>query len=254
MSTKKSFNIIAVIPARFGSTRFPGKPLEKLKGKAILQWVVEGTKTSSLIQKVFVATDDERIQKLCQEIKVDCLMTRSDCPTGTDRLFEATKNLDFDVVLNIQGDEPMINNTYIDPLAQAFIQAEASQQKLDMATLAHPLAIEDLENKNAVKVITNFNSEAIYFSRFAIPYSRENEPDKNAVLKTAMKHIGLYGYSREFLQMFCSSPQAEIEKYESLEQLRALYLGAKIKVLSVEKPTYGVDTPEDLQKLEALLK
>jgi 3-deoxy-manno-octulosonate cytidylyltransferase (CMP-KDO synthetase) len=122
-----------------------------------------------------------------------------------------------------------------------------------MATLAHPLGSEDLDNKNAVKVITNQHSEAIYFSRFAIPYSRAHE-ESGAALKTAMKHIGLYGYTRRFLQKFCSSPQAAIEKYESLEQLRALYLGAKIKVLQVEKPTYGVDTPEDLQKLEALLK
>lgn len=253
MPSGKPLQIIAVIPARYGSTRFPGKPLEKLKGKAILQWVVEGTRTSTKIQKVFVATDDERIQSLCSEIGVDCLMTRIDCPTGTDRLFEATRHLNFDVVLNIQGDEPLINQSYIDPLAQAFIDAAQEKSLLDMATLAHPLERADLENKNAVKVITNLKSEAIYFSRFAIPYSRETEPG-TASLKVAMKHIGLYGYTREFLQKFCSSPQAEIEKYESLEQLRALHLGAKIKVLSVDRPTYGVDTREDLQKLEALLK
>lgn len=241
--------IIAVIPARYASTRFPGKPLEKLKGKPLLQWAVEGARTSSKIQKIFVATDDQRIQTLCEKIQVECLMTRSDCPTGTDRLFEATQGLDFDVVLNIQGDEPLINQSYIDPLADAFVQ----QPNLDMATLAHALQREDLENRNAVKVIINTNQEAIYFSRFPIPYSREvlkPEASPQAVLK----HIGLYGYSRSFLQKFCSAPQAEIEKYESLEQLRALYLGAKIKVLQVKKPTYGVDTPEDLQKLEALLK
>ncbi len=257
MASVNKLKIIAVIPARFGSTRFVGKPLAKLKNKPLLQWVVEGTRTSTLVQKIYVATDDVRIQNLCRNIQVDCLMTRSDCPTGTDRLFEATKNLDFDVVLNIQGDEPLVNQTYIDPLAQAFIDAHLNNAHLDMATLAHPLAAADLENKNAVKVITNINSEAIYFSRFPIPYSREHEvhkPDIDAVLKAAQKHIGLYGYHREFLRKFCSTPQAEIEKFESLEQLRALYLGAKIKVLSVEKPTYGVDTVEDLQKLEALLK
>jgi len=241
--------IIAVIPARFGSTRFPGKPLEKLKGKPLLQWAVEGARTSQKVKKVFVATDDKRIQELCEEIQVECLMTRSDCPTGTDRLFEATRGLDFDVVLNIQGDEPLVNQTYIDPLAEAFLQ----QPGLDMATLAHPLSHEDLDNKNAVKVIINQNQEAIYFSRFPIPYSRESAK-AGAPVSAALKHIGLYGYTREFLQKFCSAPQAEIEKFESLEQLRALYLGAKIKVLQVEKPTYGVDTPEDLQKLEALLK
>lgn len=238
--------IIAVIPARFASTRFPGKPLELLKSKPIIQWVVEGAKKSKLIEKIYVATDDKRIADVCNKINVDVLMTSPDCATGTDRIYEATKNLEFDVVLNIQGDEPLIDQTYIDPLALAFIE----NTKLDMATLAHPLETSDLENKNAVKVITNINSEAIYFSRFAIPYSRETDP-KN---QTSLKHIGLYGYSRLFLQKFCTSPQASIEKYESLEQLRALYLGAKIKVLQVQKPTYGVDTPEDLQKLEALLK
>lgn len=238
--------IIAVIPARYCSTRFPGKPLVLLKGKPLLQWVVEGTRTSTLIQQVYVATDDSRIQELCKKINVPCLMTRSDCPTGTDRLFEATRDLDFDVALNIQGDEPLINHEFIDPLVQAFLQ----NPKLDMATLAHPLAAEDLENKNAVKVITNVDDQAIYFSRFAIPFSRE----KFEANGPAMKHIGLYAYSKAFLQKFCSAPQAQIEKYESLEQLRALYLGAQIKVLRVEKPTYGVDTPEDLQKLEATLK
>ena len=237
--------IIAVIPARFASTRFPGKPLELLKKKPIIQWVVEGAKKSKLVQKVYVATDDERIAKVCHEINVEVLMTRSDCPTGTDRIFEATKEIDFDVVLNIQGDEPLIDQSFIDPLALAFIENE----KLEMATLAHSLDPLDLNNKNAVKVIINSFDEAIYFSRFAIPYSCSEEPSSSA----SLKHIGLYGYSRAFLQMFCTAPQALIEKYESLEQLRALYMGAKIKVLKVQKPTYGVDTPEDLQKLEALL-
>ena len=250
MSKSKSIRTIAIIPARYGSTRFPGKPLQLLKGKPLLQWVVEGTKTSSRVQKVYVATDDQCIQTLCEKIEVDCLMTSSNCPTGTDRLYEASKDLDFDVVLNIQGDEPLINQHYIDPLAEAFL----IDSELDMATLAHSISYEDLENRNAVKVITNQNNEAIYFSRFAIPYSREKETNQSASPSAAMKHIGLYGYSRRFLQKFCSSPQAAIEKFESLEQLRALYLGAKIKVLKVEKPTYGVDTPEDLQKLEALLK
>lgn len=244
--TPNKIHVIAVIPARFGSTRFPGKVIKPLRGKPIIQWVVEGAQKSSLIQKIYVATDDERVAQICRNLNVDVLMTRADCATGTDRIFEATKNLKFDVVLNIQGDEPLIDQNYIDPLVQAFLDNE----KIDMATLAHPLNLEDLDNKNAVKVITNLFGEAIYFSRFPIPYSRETDLNTRAVLK----HIGLYGYTRNFLQKFCASEQALIEKYESLEQLRALYLGAKIKVLEVQKPTYGVDTPEDLQKLEALLK
>lgn len=242
--------IIGVIPARYGSTRFPGKPLELLKNKPILQWVVEGARTSQLLDRVYVATDDQRIQKLCEKIQVECLMTRSDCPTGTDRLFEATKNMSFDVVLNIQGDEPLINRSYIDPLAQVFID----EPNLEMATLAHELPLEDLENKNAVKVILNKKNEGIYFSRFAIPFSRVSASQQMNSMKAVFKHIGLYGYSKKFLREFCSEPQCLIEQSESLEQLRALYLGARIKVIQVEKPTYGVDTPEDLQKLEALLK
>lgn len=238
--------IIAVIPARYASTRFPGKSLQLLKGKPIIRWVVEGARKSQLLQEIYVATDDQRIAEVCHSMNVEVLMTRPDCPTGTDRIYEATQNLTFDVVLNIQGDEPLIDQNFIDPLAQAFI----NQPQLDMATLAHPLAAEDVENKNAVKVIVNQFNEAIYFSRFAIPYSRETDPN----LAASMKHIGLYGYSKSFLQRFCQSNQSQLEKYESLEQLRALYLGAKIKVLKVQKPTYGVDTPEDLQKLEALLK
>ncbi len=228
--------IIAVIPARFASTRFPGKPIELLKGKPLIHWVIEGARKSKLIQNVYVATDDARIANACREIKAEVLLTRSDCATGTDRIFEATRNVDFDVILNVQGDEPLIDQNFIDPLAQAFL----STPKLEMATLAHALPPEDMQNKNAVKVITNINGDAVYFSRLPIP--------------ATLKHIGLYGFSRGFLQKFCTTPQSHIEKAESLEQLRALYLGAKIKVLKVDKPTYGVDTPEDLQKLEALLK
>ena len=245
--------IIAVIPARYGSTRFPGKLLTELKGKKILQWVVEGARTSELVQKIYVATDDQRIFDFCKKIQVEAIMTRVECSTGTDRIFEASKNLDFDCILNIQGDEPLINKDSIDPLAQAFL----NDSTLQMATLAHPLVEEDINNLNAVKVISNFKQEAIYFSRFPIPFSRKKfiRSQSSEVLEnSAMKHIGIYGYSKEFLKTFCESGPCEIEKQESLEQLRALYLGARIKVLSVSKPTYGVDTIEDLQKLEALLK
>ncbi|AZZ37682.1 3-deoxy-manno-octulosonate cytidylyltransferase [Bdellovibrio sp. qaytius] len=237
--------IIAVIPARYASTRFPGKPLVKLKDKPLIQWVVEGAKSAKLVQEIYVATDDQRIADVVKACGGNVLMTRSECPTGTDRIFEATKDLQFDVVLNIQGDEPQITAEYIDLLAKAFLD----QPGLDMATLAHPIALEDIENPNAVKVIKNANNEAIYFSRFAIPYSRE----KVGAQPVCEKHIGLYGYTKTFLNKFCNSEQSAIEKAESLEQLRALHLGAKIKVLSVKKPIQGVDTPEDLAKLETLL-
>lgn len=247
--------IIAVIPARYGSTRFPGKPLQRLQNKPLIQWVVEGAKTAKLVQDIYVATDDERIATAVRACGGQVLMTRSECPTGTDRIYEATRDLNFDVVLNIQGDEPQITAEYIDLLAKAFLD----QPGLDMATLSHPLAIEDLENFNAVKVIKNVRNEAIYFSRFAVPYSREKAteggiaPFAESGHLACEKHIGLYGYSKNFLKKFCETPQAAIEKAESLEQLRALYLGATIKILRVERPLQGVDTPEDLAKLESLL-
>jgi 3-deoxy-manno-octulosonate cytidylyltransferase (CMP-KDO synthetase) len=238
--------VIAVIPARYASTRFPGKPLALLRNKPMLQWVIEGVRKSQLIDELYVATDDERIAEVCVQNAVAVRWTEADCPTGTDRIYAATKNIEFDVVINVQGDEPLVGPELIDPLVQAF----RDDPTLDMATLAHRLDPADLENKNVVKVILNYKKEAIYFSRFAIPYSRTTEVAPQA----AMRHVGLYAYRRSFLQSFCESAPAEIEKFESLEQLRALYLGARIKVLPVHQLSLGVDTPEDLQRLEKHLE
>ncbi len=237
--------IIAVIPARYASTRFEGKPLKLLQNKPMLQWVVEAARKSKNIREVIVATDDERISELCKNISVPFVMTSPDCPTGTDRIFQATKNMDFDVVVNVQGDEPLIDPEYMDLLANAF-----ADKNIEMATLAHPLSEEDLQNKNAVKVLLNQQSEAIYFSRYAVPFSRQSFSSDSHVLK----HIGLYAYTKSFLNKFCNEPACFLEKAESLEQLRALFLGIRIKVLKVEKPTLGVDTPEDLERIEKMLK
>lgn len=247
-ANNQKIKIIGVIPARYASTRFPGKPLALLQGKPILQWVIAAAKTSDLLSEIYVATDDQRIADVAGTVGAQVVMTNPECATGTDRIYEATKNIEFDVVINIQGDEPLINKNTIDTLAKAFL----AEQKIDMATLSHLLKEEDLLNKNAVKVITNKNNEAIYFSRFPIPFSRDCVPEADFP-KSVQKHIGLYGYTKSFLDKFCTSPVADIEKFESLEQLRALDLGARIKVISVDQPTYGVDTPEDLQKLEGML-
>jgi 3-deoxy-manno-octulosonate cytidylyltransferase (CMP-KDO synthetase) len=176
-------------------------------------------------------------------------MTDSELPSGTDRIYAATKNLDFDVVINIQGDEPLISGELIDQLAGLF----QKEKNLDMATLAHPMSLEELESPNAVKVVLNKNDEALYFSRYAIPYSRVAGA-KAAALSGCLKHIGMYAYTKSFLKSFCETPPAEIEVAESLEQLRALYLGAKIKVLRVQEASLGVDTPADLAKLEKLMR
>lgn len=247
--------IIGLIPARFASTRFPGKPLETLSGKPLLQWVIELVQKSTVLSDFYVATDHSGIAELCQKLKVKYLMTSSEAATGTDRIFEACQQLkkqgvEFDVVINIQGDEPLLPIEYVDQLAQAFI----AEPGLKMATLSHPLNQEDIENKNAVKVLVDQNKYAIYFSRFPVPFSREKNTEAVIQSSSVQKHIGLYGYSFDLLQKFCQQPQSMLEKSESLEQLRALDMGVKIKVLSVAQPTLGVDTPEDLKKVEKILK
>ena len=201
---------------------------------------------------MFVATDNSEIAKLSEKCGVRAVVTSVHCQTGSDRIFETlnilkNENKIFDVVLNIQGDEPLINHTLIDPLADAFLQ----NTHLDMATLSHPLSVDDVENKNAVKVLLNKNSEAIYFSRFGIPFSRVKF-EKNKYDECVQKHIGLYGFTTAFLKKLCEEPQTAIEKSESLEQLRALHLGAKIKVISVPQAIQGIDTPEDLIQFEKL--
>ncbi len=240
--------ILGVIPARYGSTRFPGKPLVNLKGRPLIQWTIEGAKKSKLLSEVIVATDDERIKVAAEAVGVKVAMTPSDLPTGSDRIHAAIKNIECDVVVNIQGDEPLVTGELIDRLAQVFID----EPKMDMATLAHPITEEDLQSPNAVKVVMNHKDEALYFSRYAIPYSR-SKASEMGTYEGCLKHIGMYAYSKSFLKQFCEAPPALIEKAESLEQLRALYLGAKIKVIRVKEASLGVDTPEDLVRLEKLL-
>ncbi|NUN04749.1 MAG: 3-deoxy-manno-octulosonate cytidylyltransferase [Bdellovibrio sp.] len=240
--------IVGVIPARYGSTRFPGKPLVNLKGRPLIQWTIEGAKKSRLLSDLIVATDDERIKAAAEAVGVQVAMTDSDLPTGSDRIHAAIKDLNCDVVVNIQGDEPLVTGSLIDGLAQVFIDDAG----LDMATLAHPITEEELQSVNSVKVVVNQRDEALYFSRYAIPYSRSKAVDLGTY-EGCLKHIGMYAYTKKFLKQFCEAPPALIEKAESLEQLRALYLGAKIKVIRVKEASLGVDTPEDLLRLEKLL-
>lgn len=241
-------NIVGVIPARIGSTRFPGKPLVNLKGRPLIQWTIEGAKKSKLLNDLIVATDDERIKAAAEAVGAKVVMTSSELPTGSDRIHAAIQGLACDVVVNIQGDEPLVTGDLIDRLAQVFV----NEPTMDMATLAHPISDEELQSPNAVKVVVNCKDEALYFSRYGIPYSRISAVELGS-LEGCLKHIGMYAYSRDFLKQFCEAPPALIEKAESLEQLRALYLGAKIKVIRVKEASLGVDTPEDLARLEKLL-
>lgn len=240
--------IVGVIPARYGSTRFPGKPLVSLKGRPLIQWTIEGAQKSKLLSEVIVATDDERIRAAAEAVGCKVVMTESDLPSGSDRIHAAIKDVACDVVVNIQGDEPLVTGDLVDRLAQVFLDDPG----MDMATLAHPISEEELQSLNSVKVVLNCRDEALYFSRYPMPYSRLKASDLGNY-QGCLKHIGMYAYSKNFLKTFCEAPQALIEQAESLEQLRALYLGAKIKVLRVQEASLGVDTPEDLVRLEKIL-
>jgi 3-deoxy-manno-octulosonate cytidylyltransferase (CMP-KDO synthetase) len=241
-------NVLGVIPARYGSTRFPGKPLVSLQGKPLIQWVIESAQKSRSLSKVVVATDDSRIEKAAREAGAEAVMTDPELPSGTDRVFVASQKFAADVVVNVQGDEPLIDPNHIDLLVSAF----EGNQRPEMATLGHPLSEEEVQSMNSVKVVMDQNGHALYFSRFAIPYSRVSAKDLK--FEGALKHIGMYAYTSEFLAKFCKEPPALLEKAESLEQLRALHMGAKIKVIKVEKAFPGVDTPEDLEKISLILK
>ncbi len=242
--------IIGVIPARLGSTRFPKKPLALIQGRPMIQWVIEGARQCQKLNDVIVATDSADIARACEAIGCQAVMTDSELASGTDRVYAATLKMDFDVVVNIQGDEPLIEGSSIDTLLGFYANSNKSQWP-DMATLAHPFRNEDDYNSpNLVKVLMNRNQEAIYFSRFPIPLSRHGAKELGM---PAYRHLGLYAYTKDFLKRFCEAPMALIEKGESLEQLRALDLGAKIKVGIVKEAAIGVDTPEDLKKVEQIL-
>jgi 3-deoxy-manno-octulosonate cytidylyltransferase (CMP-KDO synthetase) len=244
---------VGVIPARWGSTRFPGKPLAMILDKPLLQWVIEGSRTSLKLEAIIVATDDERIAALAEKSGAHAVMTDSELPTGTDRIHQAIQKskIDADVVLNIQGDEPLIEGALLDRLVAPF----ETDARLEMATLGRELDLEALNSPNTAKIVLNSRDEALYFSRLPIPYTRtEAKVPTDLVYKGVLKHIGIYAYRRDFLSTFCAQAPTELERLESLEQLRALYLGARIKVVRVEHDSWGVDTPDDVQKIEKIIR
>ena len=239
---------IGIIPARYASTRFPGKMLVPILGKPLLQWVFEAAQKSQCLEQVLIATDHEDIALLCQHLKAKYIMTEPDLPSGSDRVWAAAQSTTADVIVNIQGDEPLIQAQTLDSLLQAI-----TPKDIQMATLGGQLESNELNSPNTVKVICNHQDEALYFSRLPIPYSRGLKTFIQAP-PCSLKHIGVYAYKRDFLAQFCAQAPVEIEKAESLEQLRALYLGAKIKVVRTNLKSWGVDTPEDVQQIEKLLQ
>ena len=240
---------IAIIPARFASTRFPGKPLALLGGKPVIQRVYE--QAVSVLGEAYVATDDERIRQCVEQFGGRAVMTRSDHKSGTDRIEEAAEKIgtDADVIINIQGDEPFIQGSQIHTLKELFEDADTQ-----IGTLGkHFESIEAVMNPNSPKIVTDLRGFALYFSRSVIPYVRGQEPQAWLAHYPYLKHLGLYAYRREVLREVTQLPQSPLEKAESLEQLRWLENGYRIRVGLTDVETVGIDTPEDLQRAEHFL-
>lgn len=244
--------VTAIIPARYASTRFPGKPLADLLGKPMIQWVYESTVRSGSIDRTVVATDDERIFRAVKSFGGEVEMTRADHPTGTDRLAEVAGRIDTDLVVNVQGDEPLIDPRMLD-LAVAPLREDRS---IPMGTLKTPIAsAEEYLNPNVVKVVTDRQGFALYFSRAPIPHPRDiDDMPLFLARREAFKHIGLYVYRRDFLLAYPHLPATPLEELEKLEQLRALEHGHRIKVVSTSLTSQGVDTPDDLVRVKALME
>ena len=242
--------ILAVIPARYGSTRLPGKPLALLRGKPVIQHVYEGVRQAKRVTEIVVATDDKRIVQAVEACGGKAVMTSPDARSGTDRVAEVARSRGERVVINVQGDEPLVCGEMVDALA-SFLEAEAS---VPMASLMTRLRRdEDWGNPNIVKVVVDREGFALYFSRAGIPYQRDNPP-KRRPSEFAFKHLGLYGYQRDFLLRFAALDPTGLEMLEQLEQLRALEFGYRIKLLETRHDSVGVDTPADLAAVESLIK
>ena len=242
-------NVIGIIPARYASTRFPGKPLHLIAGKPLLQHVVERCREARSLTEVIVATDDERIAGVAREF-CSVEMTRADHPSGTDRIAEVAARIDCDAVVNVQGDEPLIAPEVIDAVAGALSETEMTTA----ATLVNN--ISDYSDPNVVKVVVSAAGRALYFSRRTIPFVRdlaEESPEKQLQAFPFLKHLGIYGYRCEVLRRLVEFPPSPLEQAERLEQLRALENGIQIAVCPVEYEAIGVDVPEDVQRVEALL-
>ena len=238
-----------IIPGRFGSSRFPGKPLAMLAGKPLVAWVVEAAGRASSLDEVLVATDDERIAAAVAAHGGRAVMTPSELPSGTDRIACAAGGFDDDdILVNIQGDEPLIDPALIDALV-AKLKTDA---RWSMATAVTPIKTPaDLAAKTVVKVVLDRDGGALYFSRAPIPCDRDHEADLSSGLY--VRHLGIYAYRGAFLRRYVAEPPCELEKTEKLEQLRALWMGAKIAVVKTEDEGVGVDTPEDAARVERIL-
>jgi 3-deoxy-manno-octulosonate cytidylyltransferase (CMP-KDO synthetase) len=231
----------AVIPARFQSTRFPGKPLALILGKPMLQWVYEGVRQARLLDRVIIATDDSRIHEAARGFGAEAVMTSAAHASGTERAAEVASALDEEIIVNVQGDEPLITGESIDRLVSGL----ASAGVLMASLMAKVTDLGLIGDPHVVKVVTDESGKALYFSRAPLPYQA---PD------FFYQHVGIYAYRRNYLLALAHMSSTRLERHEKLEQLRALEHGDGIKMIEIERPTLSVDTPEDIIKVESFLK
>jgi len=240
---------VGVLPARWGSTRFPGKSLAPVAGKPLIVRVLERARMARRLREILVATDDERIRQAVERAGGRVVMTRPDHPSGTDRVAEAVSGMSDGIVANIQGDEPLIDPELIDRLVDVMV----SEPGWDMATAASPIAGEaEAAMPSVCKVVMGAGDRAVYFSRHPIPFVRDAAFRAAGTLR--WRHIGIYLYRREFLDRLVAEPPCLLEKAECLEQLRALHMGARIKVLRTREAGSGVDEPGDIGRVEAIIR
>lgn len=241
---------IGIIPARYASTRFPGKPLALLGGKPVIQHVYE--KVAAVLEAAYVATDDERIYDVVKSFGGQVVMTRTDHKSGTDRIEEAIEKIggELDVVVNVQGDEPFVAKSQLDTICHCF-----DDPTTQIATLGKPFeSMEAVQNPNSPKIVVDNMGFAMYFSRSVIPYVRGKEKSSWLTHYPFLKHLGIYAYRKDVLRQVTQLPQSSLEIAESLEQLRWLQNGFKIKVGTTDVETVGIDTPQDLERAEEFLK
>ena len=247
MSGIAGSNVVIVIPARYGSTRLPGKPLVQLAGKPMIQRVYERAKLAKTAARVVVATDDDRILKVVEAFGGEARMTRHDHRTGTERIAEVAAHTEGEIFVNVQGDEPLLDPAAVD----AAVQALTAEPAAAIATVAVPIRMPaDIMDPNVVKTVLDFDDNALYFSRAPIPWVRDTN---NKVQARHLKHLGLYVFQRDALLEYPTLPQGELERIEQLEQLRWMENGWKIRVAEVEHDAVSVDVPEDVTRVEKLL-
>jgi 3-deoxy-manno-octulosonate cytidylyltransferase (CMP-KDO synthetase) len=244
--------VLAVIPARYASIRFPGKPLAPIAGRPMIQHVVERVRQADKVSRVLVATDDARIKNAVEAFGGEAILTRADHANGTDRVAEVAAHVPAQIYVNVQGDEPLIDPGTVDAVVAAMLEDEAVQIATPCVAIAEP---KDIMDPNVVKVVRDFDGNGIYFSRAPIPWVRDASRDIGArIAQLHWKHLGLYGYRREALLEYPTLPPGDLERVEQLEQLRWLENGFRIRVAETDYDAVSVDVPSDVERVEKLLR